>query len=122
MTKNWGFQINTTRKINLDEVDLSIADKILDLEPTFRLCISCGGCTATCTAGSFTEFNIRKVNLMIRRGQLEGLYEQLNHCMLCAKCQLACPHGVNTRKVILLMKQFLAEYEQQAKAKKEVTI
>lgn len=122
MTKNWGFQINTTRRVDLDEVDLSIAYKLLDLEPTFRLCISCGGCTATCTARSFTEFNIRRVNLMIRRGQLQGLYEQLNHCMLCAKCQLACPHGVNTKKLILSMKQLLSEYEMQDKTKQEVTL
>ncbi|MDD4848244.1 MAG: 4Fe-4S dicluster domain-containing protein [Bacteroidales bacterium] len=119
MTKNWGYQISQTRKINLDEVDLTIAQKILDMEPTFRLCISCGGCTATCTAGSFTDFNIRRVNLMIRRGQLDGLYEQLNHCMLCGKCHLVCPHGVNTRKVILLMKQLLSEYESHRQINKE---
>lgn len=99
------YKISTSRSINLDTADLSAADRILNIEPTFRLCISCGGCTSTCSAGNFTPFNIRKTNLLLRRGQIETITKALKDCMFCGKCYLACPHGVNTRNVILLMKE-----------------
>jgi heterodisulfide reductase subunit C len=108
----FGYNISATRAINLDAVDLSVADRILDLEHTFRLCISCGGCTSTCTAGNFTSFNIRQINLLLRRGQLNKLAEKLENCMFCGKCYLSCPNGVNTRNVILLMKEHLNEWKQ----------
>jgi heterodisulfide reductase subunit B len=107
----FGYKISKTRAINLDDADLTIADAILKQESTFRLCISCGGCTSTCTAGNFTEFNIRKTNLLLRRGQLDGLDNELENCMFCGKCYLVCPHGVNTRNVILLMKEQLQEHK-----------
>jgi len=110
--ENFGYRISVTRSIDMDIADLSVADRVLGLEHTFRLCISCGGCTSTCTAGNFTEFNIRKINLLLRRGQLQTLTKELENCMFCGKCYLACPHGVNTRNVILLMKEQLQEWKQ----------
>lgn len=108
---SFGYKINKPRTINMETADLSLAHEILDKIPTFRLCISCGGCTSACTAGNFTDFNIRKINLMLRRGQLETLSKELKNCMFCGKCYLACPHGVNTRNVILMMKELLHEWE-----------
>jgi len=108
----FGYKMSAPRSINLDTADLSVAHRLLDLEPTFRLCISCGGCTSTCTAGNFTDFNIREVNLLLRRGQLDTLEKALENCMFCGKCYLACPHGVNTRNVILLMKEQLQAWKQ----------
>jgi heterodisulfide reductase subunit B len=111
----FGYKISTTRSINMDTADLSVAHRILDMEHTFRLCISCGGCTSTCAAGNFTEFNIRQINLLLRRGQLDTLEKELENCMFCGKCYLACPHGVNTRNVILLMKEQLQEWKKKKK-------
>ena len=45
-------------------------------------CIGCGGCTATCTAGNLTDFNFRKLHTLVRRGEYQGVYEQMNKCML----------------------------------------
>ena len=35
--------------------------------PSSKLCIGCGGCSATCTAGNLTEFNIRKLQMLVKR-------------------------------------------------------
>jgi len=69
--------------------------------PSSKLCIGCGGCTATCTAGNLTEFNIRKLQMLVRRGETTTLKSSLHKCMLCGKCLLVCPRGVDTRRMIL---------------------
>ena len=73
-------------------------------------CIGCGGCTATCTAGNLTDFNFRKLHTLVRRGEYQGVYEQMNKCMLCGKCRLVCPRGINTRAVVMLIKRKLGDF------------
>ena len=73
-------------------------------------CIGCGACTALCTAGNLTSFNFRKVHTLVRRGEYEGAYEEMNKCMLCGKCRLACPRGINTRGVVMLIKRKLGDF------------
>ena len=46
-----------------------------------------------------------------RRAQYEGLDEQLKRCMLCGKCLLVCPRGVNTRSLIINMRRLLANVQ-----------
>ena len=75
-----------------------------------RGCIGCGGCTATCTAGNLTDFNFRKLHTLVRRGEYQGVYEQMNKCMLCGKCRLVCPRGINTRAVVMLIKRKLGDF------------
>ncbi|MCK7533335.1 MAG: hypothetical protein MZV63_21040 [Marinilabiliales bacterium] len=58
------------------------------------------GCTATCTAGQHVSFNLRRMNTLIRRGEIDLLREEVKQCMLCGKCHLVCPRGVNTRNVV----------------------
>lgn len=41
------------------------------------------------------------------RGRYEGLSEQLDHCMLCGKCLLVCPRGVNIRALIMNMRKLV---------------
>ncbi|MBQ3174194.1 MAG: 4Fe-4S binding protein, partial [Alistipes sp.] len=36
-------------------------------------------------------------------------YEELNKCMLCGKCRLVCPRGINTRAMIMLIKRKLGD-------------
>ena len=69
---------------------------------------ACGNCTATCTAGNLTSFNLRKVQTLVRRGEYAGAYEELSKCMLCGKCRLVCPRGINTREIVLTIKKHLA--------------
>ena len=68
------------------------------------------GCTAVCTAGNLTEFNFRKVHTLVRRGEYQGAYEEMNKCMLCGKCRLVCPRGINTRGVVMLIKRKLGDF------------
>ena len=107
MTNFWGFSINTARVIDYDKNDRSLAEYLAQEVPSSQLCIGCGGCTATCTAGQFTDFNIRKLQMLAKRGETANLQQQLKKCMLCGKCLLVCPRGVDTRWMILAMGKFL---------------
>ena len=104
---DFGFQISRPRSINLDQTDSTLRERLLEAVPSYRLCIGCGGCTATCSAGQFTTFNIRRIHHAFANGQTDGLAQQLDNCMLCGKCMLVCPRGVNLRRLIIAMRQLL---------------
>ena len=78
-----------------------MAAQMLQHEPSFASCIGCGTCMATCSAGRFTTFSLRRLQLMVMRGQTENIRDEAEKCMLCGKCQMICPRGVNTRNIIL---------------------
>jgi heterodisulfide reductase subunit C len=105
--KEFGYKISASRQIDFDKIDHSLYRKIIENEPSMRLCIDCGSCSATCTAGNITDFSIRKMNLMIRRGETVGLQKEFANCMLCGKCTMICPRGVNTRNIILTIRKIL---------------
>ena len=109
---DFGYKINEDRQIDFDKNDRRIAEFLLDKEPSFGLCISCGTCTATCSAGNFTYFNLRQLIVMLKRGETQGLQSIIEKCMLCGKCQLACPRGVNTRNVILSIQSAFEHIEE----------
>lgn len=106
---DFGYTIAPTRRIDLDHAgpQLRLCRQVLDEVPSSRLCIGCGTCTAGCTAAQFSDFNIRRVHLCFSRGRHEGLAESLQRCMLCGKCLLSCPRGVNTRGLIISYRQHL---------------
>jgi heterodisulfide reductase subunit C len=108
----FGYSINRPRAINMDTNDMMIADRLLQQMPELQTCIACGSCTATCTAGKLTPFNFREVHTLVRRGEYKGAYDNMNKCMLCGKCRLSCPRGINTRKVVMKIKQALEDYRQ----------
>lgn len=103
----FGFSIAQTRSTDLDTANLGKADELLQRVPSYKLCIGCGGCTAACTAGLFTDFNIRRIHTQFARGQYKDLDRRLQSCMLCGKCLLVCPRGVNTRALIIEMRRLL---------------
>lgn len=105
----WGYAISKPRGINLDTNDLGASARLQEIEPMLRSCIGCGNCTATCTAGAITSFNIRRLQTLFRRGEYEGLRQELDKCMLCGKCRMVCPRGINTRKMIVSIKRLLDE-------------
>ena len=107
MINFWGYSISETRSINYDRNDKAMTEYIAKTVPSSKLCIGCGGCTAGCTAGNLTNFNIRKVQMLMKRGETKDTKEQLQKCMLCGKCMLVCPRGVETRKMILEMLNFI---------------
>jgi len=98
---NFGYTINADRQIDYDSNDLRIARYLVANESSFKVCIACGTCTATCSAGLFTDFSLRELIGNIKRGEVRNVKKEAEKCMLCGKCQLACPRGVNTRNVIL---------------------
>jgi len=109
----FGFTISAGRQIDYESNDRSVAGYIYEKEPSFRLCIECGGCSATCTTGNFTGFSLRELNILIKRGENEQVRQKMKKCMLCGKCILVCPRGVNTRNIVILAKkalQILDEY------------
>jgi heterodisulfide reductase subunit C len=108
--KSFGYTINKDRQIDYDKSDKRIADYVRKHEPSFDLCIACGTCTATCSAGNFTELSLREILLLIRRGEISEIKTEISKCMLCGKCFLACPRGVNTRNVILKINQAIEKF------------
>jgi len=107
----FGFEISQGRQIDYDSNSRSIAEYIFENEPSFRLCIECGGCSATCTTGNFTGFSLRELNILIKRGENDQVRHKLKKCMLCGKCTLVCPRGVNTRNVVVLAKKAFQEID-----------
>lgn len=107
MTIFWGYSISKARSINYDKNDKTFAAYLSKKAPDSNLCIGCGGCTATCTAGNLTPFNIRKLQMLVKRGENEEARSGIQKCMLCGKCQLTCPRGVDTRRMILAMIEYL---------------
>ena len=109
-TLNFGYGISRPRAIDLDNNDLRKSGGIIAEMPELQACIGCGSCTASCTAGRLTDFNIRKVHTSVRRGEYKGAYDELNKCMLCGKCRLVCPRGINTRALVMLIKRRLGDF------------
>jgi heterodisulfide reductase subunit C len=103
--KQFGFAVSKGRQIDYDANNRSIAEYIFDREPSFRMCIECGGCSATCTTGNYTAFSLRELNILIKRGENDLVRDKINKCMLCGKCTLVCPRGVNTRNIVFLAKE-----------------
>jgi heterodisulfide reductase subunit C len=112
--EKFGFSISKRRQIDWDSNDRSIADYIREREPSFKMCIACGGCSATCTTSNFTNFSLRELNILIHRGENEKPRNDIKKCMLCGKCSLVCPRGVNTRNVVFLAKQAFQKIEDHA--------
>ena len=96
---DFGFSLSRSSAVQLDEVDTALFEELASLEPDARICMSCGSCSATCTAGPWTGMSVRKVLHNLQRGKdVSGM---LNGCMLCGKCTMVCPRGINTRHLIL---------------------
>jgi heterodisulfide reductase subunit C len=105
---DFGYTKNESLKIDLDAADCSMFKRLLNSEPSAAICISCGTCTATCSAGQFTDFNLRKIILSCKRGEIQSFKDIINRCMVCGKCQFACPKGVNTRHIVLTLNKYLS--------------
>jgi heterodisulfide reductase subunit C len=107
---DFGYTISPDRQIDYDCSDQRIANYLVEHEPSFRYCFACGTCTATCSAGLFTDFSLRNLIGNIKRGEVKKIKMEAGKCMLCGKCQLACPRGVNTRNVVLGIQHAIETY------------
>ena len=104
---DFGYRKSESQTLDLDACHDELYQKLLRAEPSVAFCISCGTCTATCSAGQFTEFNLRKIILLCKRGDTQSLPSIIHRCMVCGKCQFACPKGVNTRHIVLTINNHL---------------
>ena len=104
---DFGFGLSKSSAVRLDQVDLSLYRKLEALEPGVRTCMSCGSCSATCTAGPFSGMSVRKVILNLQRGK--DVSAMMQNCMLCGKCSMVCPRGINTRHLILSLCRIYGE-------------
>ena len=104
---DFGYRKNDSLVLDLDANSFELYRKLLKAEPSVASCISCGTCASTCSAGQFTDFNLRKIMLLCKRGNTQALKLIINRCMVCGKCQLACPKGVNTRNIVLTLNKYL---------------
>jgi heterodisulfide reductase subunit C len=111
MKDKFGFTLSKGRQVMYDTNDRSLAEMLLSTEPTFRRCIECGSCSATCTTGNFTRFSLREMNILIKRGENDHVRKNIRKCMLCGKCTLVCPRGVNTRHVISLATEYFRKHD-----------
>ena len=102
MTMNiFGFKISPSSAINLDKVDRSRFEKLCSIEPD----------AAKCMASSFSGMSLRKVLLCLQRGKESDAMKMMKNCMLCGKCSMVCPRGINTRNVLLAIWKIYKEEE-----------
>ena len=99
--RKFGFTVQHDNTIDIDKNGSYMHKLLLSREPSANLCIGCGSCTATCSSGHYTSFNIRLLHTLLRRGETPQLKKEISKCMFCGKCQLVCPRGVNLRNLIM---------------------
>ena len=98
---DFGFSVSPSSRINLDSVDRKSFAALAKLEPDVLKCIACGSCSASCTASQFEPTSVRRAILSLQNGQVEQALDLLKGCMMCGKCTMVCPRGINTRHLII---------------------
>jgi len=95
----FGFTLSKSSTMDLGKVDNERFAKLCAVDYGAEVCIGCGSCSASCPAAGLSGMSLRKVLLAIQRG--EDVKDMLRCCMLCGKCTMVCPRGINTRHLIL---------------------
>ncbi|MCF0166929.1 MAG: 4Fe-4S dicluster domain-containing protein [Bacteroidales bacterium] len=98
---DFGYCLAPSNAVKVDKTTDWRFEKLCALESDVLKCIGCGSCTAVCSAGHFSQMNLRQCILSLSRGQWEKSVRSLSRCMLCGKCLMVCPRGINTRHLIL---------------------
>jgi heterodisulfide reductase subunit C len=106
--RDFGYTIKRDRQIDYDANNHAVYKTVSAAEPTLNFCISCGTCAATCSASLFTDFSLRRIILLLRRGETQNMQKEIAKCMLCGKCQLECPRNVSTRNLIIQISKAIA--------------
>jgi len=99
----FGYKIQADRQIDYDANNRRILNYVRASEPSVDWCMSCGTCASACTAALTSDYSLRKLIILARRGMEEELLSTVYRCRFCGKCINACPRGVNTRNIVYLM-------------------
>jgi heterodisulfide reductase subunit C len=97
----FGYKITSGNRVDLDNTDNNLFRRLKDLSPGILSCIACGCCASTCSAGNFSDVSFRSSILLMERGLNKQSINIINGCMLCGKCTIICPRGINIRETIL---------------------
>lgn len=103
----FGYKLQFDNQVDLDKADFGLYARALEAEPGLSACISCGTCSAVCTAHPHNGFNFRKLSHSLRMGLKENLAKEVYKCFLCGNCGLVCPRGIIPRKVNLFLQKIL---------------
>jgi Heterodisulfide reductase, subunit C len=98
---DFGYGLTPSSTVKIEKVDNPEYEALCKMEPDVAKCMACGSCAASCSAGCFAPMNLRKVILSLQRGREKETLGMLRSCMLCGKCNIVCPRGINTRHLIL---------------------
>ena len=98
---DFGFGVSPSSRINLDNADKEKFSELAIAEPDVLKCMACGSCSASCSAAAFEDTSLRRAILSLQNGLCDDASKLLSHCMLCGKCTMVCPRGINTRHLIL---------------------
>ena len=105
MAVNFGYSISPSATIVINGKEDKKFELLKEKEPDVMICMACGSCAGSCTAGKFVPMNLRRIILYLQRGKPEVVLPEIKHCMLCGKCNLVCPRGINTRHLILKIEE-----------------
>ncbi len=106
---DFGFGLVPSSRINLDLFDKARYEELASMEQDVRKCMSCGSCTAVCTAGKYSATSLREAIECIHNGQPDKALGMLKSCQFCGKCTMVCPRGINTRHLILSINKTYGE-------------
>ena len=102
---DFGYKLTPSSKIDLDRRESSLHTTLFTLSPDMSKCIGCGSCVASCSAGKITDMSLRRAILLIDRGLEEEALPLIKGCMVCGKCKIVCPRGINTREIVLIINE-----------------
>ena len=107
----FGYSLSQGKSINMDNCNNHLFWKIAERSPDILKCIACGSCSSSCTGSQFSLVSFRRSIHLLERGENREALNLLRGCMLCGKCFIVCPRGVNTRDIILSLNQYYKEYQ-----------
>ena len=104
---DFGYKLTPSSRIDLNRESSTLHTMLFTLTSDISTCIGCGSCVASCSAGIIKETSLRRAILLIDRGLEEDALALINGCMLCGKCRIVCPRGINTRDIVLVINEAL---------------
>ena len=105
---DFGYSLTPSNKIDLGKERSSLHTTLFTLSPDIAKCIGCGSCVASCSAGRINGTTaLRSAILLIDRGMEDEALPLIKECMLCGKCRIVCPRGINTRDIVLAINELL---------------